>query len=95
MRDPFSLYLVVLDVRDASRRRRARDTLRYLGTAVARDVYEIPATTPEMARLVSDLDKLLEAGDRVRVYPVCARCRSRAKRFGHTDFSEIPDAYIF
>ena len=90
-----TLFLVVLAVDDAARRRRLRRILATFGQAVNDDAYEVPATPRGMVRLQRALEPELVEGDTVRIYPVCARCRDRAVSHGTDGFATVPLAWIF
>jgi len=93
--DDATLFVVVLAVDDAARRRRARRVLATFGEAVGDDVFEVPATPRGMARVQRALEPELAEGDRVRIYPVCARCRDRAVAHGTDGFASVPVAWVF
>ena len=77
-----TLYVVVLDVKDSSRRRRARRILASFGQGVNANVFEIPGTQRLLGVVTAALGPELREEDEVRVYPVCAKCRERVVLWG-------------
>lgn len=93
--DDQTLFIVALSIPNAKRRRRMRDVMRYFGDEILPGLFEVPGSTKELNRLQAALTMDLAQGDEVRIYPICARCRSRARLFGTDSFATIPVAYIF
>ena len=90
-----SLFVVCIRIEDSARRRRIRRALRYFGTATNADVWEVTTTGAGLAALQRALESDLAAGDEVRIYPVCARCRSRAQIRGAAEIGGRRAAYVF
>jgi len=89
------LFVVVIVIRNSKRRAPIVDTLRFCGTPIGPNVFEVAATAREMRRVEMDIGQHLEEGDVVRIYPVCKRCRSHTRLFGSGELAAVPAAYIF
>ncbi len=93
--DQPSLFIVVAKIADSRRRTRVRTLLNPWGAQLTPMAWEIPATRTELNGLRAALSPELTPEDEVRIYPVCARCRTRARAFGTTDIATLPTAWIF
>lgn len=93
--DTTLLYLVVIAIRHPKRRAQIRRMLRVHGQAIHRDTYEI-ATTPKGIRALETAIALeLTPTDQVRIYPVCARCRTQVRLYGEGELETVPVARFY
>jgi len=67
-------YVIAYDVRDNGNRTRLSNLLLDYGERVQKSVFEADLKKEEMRTIVARAEKLLEAGDSLRVYPVCENC---------------------
>jgi CRISPR-associated protein Cas2 len=77
-------YVVTYDITDDSRRRRVYRTLERYGAWRQYSVFEAELTETQRVELVSDLDDEIEgsAGDRIRIYRLCAGCEADVTDIG-------------
>jgi len=92
--DDVALHLVSVSVRDPVRRSRIRRILRPFGEAVGRDLWEVVLGVSAEGAMRAALLPELEEGDDVRIYTICARCRSRALVFGDREVGGDPAAIL-
>ena len=90
-----TLFVIVAHLASGPHTRRVRRTLRSHATELNPNAYEFAGTSAELHALQGHLAMDLTSNDTVRIYPVCARCRVRARAFGTTNFATVPTAYIF
>ena len=85
-------YDVVLD----RRRTRVARCLESYGLRVQYSVFECELTVPIHARLVAELEKLIEpAEDSLRIYPLCARCVGMLTTMGREAPAKMEDDGFF
>ncbi len=94
MGEPIYLWVVSDDVKDASRRERVRDVLRFAGNVVRPGVTEIVTTETRIKALMREFSMLLAAEDDLRVYRVCANCRTETVIFGEGKLAKPPSVII-
>ena len=71
-------YLVIYDVRDDKRLRKAHKTCLAWGHPVQFSVFRVRGTDRELARLEFELARILEAEDRLLLVRLCPGCAGRA-----------------
>jgi CRISPR-associated protein Cas2 len=74
--DAMNAYLACFDIQDDRIRKRVGDLLLQYGERVQKSVFEISLRRPEdLGPLRREIQSLLEDGDDVRFYRLCAACR--------------------
>lgn len=91
--DP-TLYVVVTRVAERRNARQIDTLLRFAGERLRPGVFEVACTPAELQRLERALGAWVEDGDLVRIYPICARCRGRARLFGEGELAHLPVAWV-
>jgi len=88
-------YLACFDITDDRSRRRVSTILEEYGLRVQRSVFEISVDTPsDLKSLKTRLTKLLETGDDLRFYNLCADCRTRSVNATGDRIADFPLAVI-
>ncbi len=81
-----SFYLVSYDISDDKLRLKIARLLEGYGERVQYSLFEIWATPREMGRLRQQLTRLVKRSDQhvgsIRIYPLCAVCRTRREIVG-------------
>jgi CRISPR-associated protein Cas2 len=77
MAEPRHWHLIVYDVRDDKRLRRAHRVCTAWGRPVQLSVFRVRGTARELARLEHELSKVLAAEDRLLIVPLCGGCAGR------------------
>jgi CRISPR-associated protein Cas2 len=78
-----TLYVIAYDISDDKRRTRVHKILRGFGRWTEFSLFECFLTKKELLQLRARLDKHLDASqDRVRIYTLCAACRSNIDTVG-------------
>jgi CRISPR-associated endonuclease Cas2 len=90
-----SLYVVIFDVRDAVQRSRVRRIIASFGFEVAPGAFEVPTSATGASALERAITPELQAGDSVRIYPVCSRCRGEARLWGEGELAGLSPALIY
>ncbi|MBN1610810.1 MAG: CRISPR-associated endonuclease Cas2 [Polyangiaceae bacterium] len=94
-RERTTLYVVVFDVHDARRRARVRRIIASFGFEVGPGAFEVPTSRAGARALERALALELVPEDRVRMYPVCSRCRDQARLWGDGELAGLSPAIIF
>jgi len=87
--------VVSYDVTADRRRNRICKELKNYGEHIQYSVFECLLQPRELDRMVKKLASLIDADeDSVRIYQLCAGCRSRAKVLGTGNVVEDPDVLV-
>ena len=76
------LYVVAYDIPSDRRRTRVHKTLCGFGQWTQYSLFECHLTDKEWVALRGKLDPLLDSGDSVRFYPLCAACVGKVETVG-------------
>lgn len=88
-------YLACFDITDDRSRRRVSAILEEYGLRVQRSVFEISINSvAELNKLKVRLTTLLDTGDDLRFYNLCADCRSRSLNALGGRIADFPLAVI-
>ena len=79
---------IAYDVSDDSTRRRVYRTLESYGAWKQYSVFELDVTRTERVELEDRLKDLLDDGDRVRIYQLCANCTDGITEIGEESEGE-------
>ncbi|MCX2819386.1 CRISPR-associated endonuclease Cas2 [Haladaptatus sp. F3-133] len=79
---------IAYDVSDDSTRRRVYRTLESYGAWKQYSVFELDVTRTERVELEDRLESLLDDGDRVRIYQLCANCTDGITEIGEESEGE-------
>ena len=88
------LFVVVANIRDAKRRKNVYDILGAAGQRVGVGAYEVALTRGAMRRLLGALGEYLSPDDRVRCYPVCAKCQKAVRMHGGGRLASLPLTFL-
>lgn len=89
------LYIVSYDIPDDKRRNKISKTLLDFGDRVQFSVFECILKNDELIEMTKRVKSIIrDEDDRVRVYPVCAGCKSAIQIYGKGRISEIEKVYI-
>jgi CRISPR-associated protein Cas2 len=79
-------YVITYDITDDGRRRRVYRTLERYGAWRQYSVFEAELTDTQRTELASDLQDKIDgnAGDRIRIYRLCASCEDDVTDIGAT-----------
>ncbi|MDD5036312.1 MAG: CRISPR-associated endonuclease Cas2 [Methylococcaceae bacterium] len=89
------IYLACFDISDDKNRDRVDKELMAYGERVQKSVFEIIIRQPqELDALCGKLAPLLEAGDDLRFYPLCAECRSHSTNIRGERLAHFPAAVV-
>jgi len=89
------IYLACFDISDDKNRDRAGKTLLAYGERVQKSVFEIALRQPqELQAIRAELLPLLEAGDDLRFYALCADCRRQSLDIHGTPLAQFPAAVV-
>lgn len=85
------LYVIAYDIAAERRRRRVRELLAGYGLREQKSVVECDLEGEQLGALLAKVISLLRVtqGDRLAVYPLCAACEVKAKRWGADLRSEM------
>lgn len=72
-------HLLMYDIREPSRYRKAHKVIAGYGTRVQYSVFRIRGTPRKMEELRWKLERILEPEDDVLIVPICRRCAERMK----------------
>jgi len=86
--------MVAYDISDDTIRRQVRKTLTDHGTRVQYSVFECFLVGREKLALQARLTDLIEQGDSIRWYPLCAWCREKIIRQGQGLETQNPEYYL-
>jgi CRISPR-associated protein Cas2 len=77
-------YVIAYDITDDGRRRRVYRTLERYGAWRQYSVFEAELTDTQLVELKSDLRDEIDggAGDRIRIYRLCAACEDEVTDIG-------------
>lgn len=89
-----TLFVVVVKLRDARRRKQVYELLAFAGQHVGVGTYEVATTAGGVRRLLSALGQHLEPEDKVRCYPVCKKCRHGVKMHGGGRLATLPVCFV-
>lgn len=91
-----TFYLICYDIVDDRRRTRVAALLEAYGVRVQKSVFEAVLTPPQFERLERRLKKTIDSErDRLRFYPLSAKCRDRVVVLGvQPDFAVDDTAVI-
>jgi len=88
-------YLVAYDVSDDGRRTRVANILMDLGDRMQYSVFEVDLEPRELEEMLHAVGKVLDSGaDNLRVYRLCANCRSEVRNLGRTLDHSTPERWI-
>jgi len=79
---------IAYDVSDDSTRRRVYRTLESYGAWKQYSVFELDVTRTERVELEDRLKNLLDDGDRIRIYQLCANCTEGITEIGEDSGGE-------
>ncbi len=89
------IYLVCFDISDNNNRDRAGKALLAYGERVQKSVFEIALRRPQDLDAIRDkLAPLLDAGDDLRFYRLCADCRSQSFGIRGERLARFPAAVV-
>lgn len=88
------LFVVAYDVSSDRGRRRIGECLDDYGMRVQRSVFEVRMTFNAVRALAQNLTAYIEAGDRLRVYPVDTALRKESIVIGGPPLSEAEDFWL-
>ncbi len=90
------MFVVVsYDVVDDRRRNRLSKALKAFGDRVQRSVFECNVDQVELEKMVTRIRKLTDdREDTVRIYRLCASCKSAISICGYGTVSEDPDLIV-
>lgn len=77
-----TLYVIAYDISNDRRRTRIHKVLCGYGDWTQYSLFECWLTRPQLAELRIKLNKILQAGDSLRFYPLCKACVARADTQG-------------
>lgn len=79
---------ITYDVSDDSTRRSVYKTLESYGAWKQYSVFELDVTRTERVELEDRLENLLDDGDRIRIYRICANCAENITEIGEESEGE-------
>lgn len=88
------MWMITYDISEDRIRYRVAKILKNYGTRVQYSVFECRLRERERNRLREQLLALLEQGDSLRWYPLCAWCRKRIVRQGCGKETTFEDYYL-
>ena len=89
------IYLACFDIIDDKNRDRAGKKLLAYGERVQKSVFEIALRRPqELEEIRQKLRPLLEEGDDLRLYRLCADCRSQSSDIKGERLAQFPAAVV-
>ena len=89
------IYLVCFDISDNKNRDRAGKELLAYGERVQKSVFEIALRHPQDVEAIREkLAPLLDAGDDLRFYRLCADCRSQSTDMRGERLARFPAAVV-
>lgn len=86
--------MIAYDISDDRIRYRVAKILENHGSRVQYSVFECRLREQERDRLHEQLIELLDQGDSLRWYPLCAWCRKRIVRQGCGEETQFEDYYL-
>lgn len=90
-----NVYLVCFDITDDKIRNRVGKLLQAHGDRVQKSVFEIVVKRPEELEVLRrKIRPLLEAGDDVRLYRLCAECRDQSQDADGGAIARFPAALV-
>jgi len=72
-------HLVMYDIRDPARYRKAYKVIRGYGARVQYSVFRVRGTNRQIEQLRWELERILEVEDDVLIVPICDSCADRMK----------------
>jgi len=89
------LYSICYDIKDDRRRNRIFKLLKDFGEPVQFSVFEADIESEQLDRLLKRAEKLLDqAEDNLRIYPICAACRTKIEIIGQGKVIQDPEFII-
>jgi len=88
------LWMIAYDISDDRIRHRVRNILKNNGIRVQYSIFECNLTSSEKLALQMQLCDLIEPGDSLRWYPLCAWCREKTILQGLGLRAEFPEFYL-
>lgn len=88
------MWMIAYDISDDRIRYRVAKILENHGSRVQYSVFECRLREQERDRLHEQLIELLDQGDSLRWYPLCAWCRKRIVRQGCGEETQFEDYYL-
>ena len=89
------IYLVCFDISDNKNRDRAGKELLAYGERVQKSVFEIALRRPDnLSPIREKLTPLLDEGDDLRFYRLCADCRSQSTDMHGERLAQFPAAVV-
>lgn len=90
-----NVYLVCFDIADDKIRNRVGKLLQAHGERVQKSVFEIVVKRPDdLEVLRSKIRPMLEAGDDLRLYRLCADCRDKSQDADGGAIAQFPAALV-
>lgn len=90
-----NIYLACFDISDDKIRNRIGKLMEAYGDRVQKSVFEIIVKRPEELEILRDkIRPLLEAGDDVRLYRLCAECRDKSQNVYGDTIAQFPAALV-
>ena len=83
-------YVIAYDVADDGKRTRLAALLLDLGDRVQKSVFEADLDPAEVEEILEKSSKYLSSQDSLRLYPLCASCRTGVKTRGHRTVEWLP-----
>lgn len=88
------LWMVAYDISDDKIRREVRKALTNHGTRVQYSVFECFLANKKKHELQTQVTGLIEPGDSIRWYPLCAWCRDKIIRQGQGVETQNPEYFL-
>ncbi len=90
-----SFYLLTYDIADAKRLAKVAKAMEAIGERVQDSVFEAYLTPAELDKVLARMEKLMVMQeDSLRVYSLCAGCRSRIRTLGVGQVTRPPGLMI-
>ena len=87
-------HLVIYDIRESSRYRKAYKVIRGYGSRVQYSVFRVRGTRAHIERLRWELERILEEDDELLIVPLCSRCLDKM-RFRNRESSWSEEDHLF
>ncbi|HEB68623.1 MAG TPA: CRISPR-associated endonuclease Cas2 [Desulfobulbus sp.] len=88
------LWMVAYDISNDRVRREVRKALTNHGTKVQYSIFECFLPGRKKLDLQAELTALIEKGDSIRWYPLCAWCRDKIIRQGQGEETQNPEYFL-
>jgi CRISPR-associated protein Cas2 len=87
-------YIISYDISDDRKRNRVAKILLDYGTRVQYSVFECNLDNNLLKKMTSRVTKLVSEDDSLRIYTLCAKCKTTVKVIGRGKVTEDEKVYI-